>query len=108
MMLSVTGVGRIGHQHEAERIEQRADAEHAHGAERSAIAPANGWPTPHSKFCSAKASANTSRPQPLASRQRRQEEAERRARPEADQRDQRSRTDDDQAACARSGARALD
>ena len=33
---------------------------------RSATAPANGWPMPHSRFCSAKASANTSRPQPFA------------------------------------------
>jgi hypothetical protein len=33
---------------------------------RSAIAPANGWPIPHSRFCSAKASAKTSRPQPFA------------------------------------------
>src|SRR5256885_3346044 len=33
---------------------------------RSATAPANGWPMPQSRFCSAKASANTSRPQPFA------------------------------------------
>jgi hypothetical protein len=33
---------------------------------RSAIAPANGWPSPHSRFCKASASASTSRPQPLA------------------------------------------
>jgi hypothetical protein len=33
---------------------------------RSATAPANGWPMPQSRFCSAKASAKTSRPQPFA------------------------------------------
>src|SRR5262245_35710919 len=31
---------------------------------RSAIAPAIGWPSPQSRFCSATASPNTSRPQP--------------------------------------------
>src|SRR3954468_17534071 len=30
---------------------------------RSATAPANGWPTPHSRFWMAMASENTSRPQ---------------------------------------------
>ena len=30
---------------------------------RSAIMPANGWPKPQSRFCSASANANTSRPQ---------------------------------------------
>ena len=33
---------------------------------RSAIMPASGWPTPQSRFCSASAKANTSRPQWLA------------------------------------------
>src|SRR5258708_14964685 len=33
---------------------------------RSAMAPAKGWPTPHKGFWIAKASANTSRPQPWA------------------------------------------
>src|ERR1700674_185258 len=33
---------------------------------RSATAPANGWPTPHNRFCTAKARANTSRPQLFA------------------------------------------
>src|SRR4051812_6222003 len=33
---------------------------------RSAMAPANGWPMPQSRFCSAKARAKTSRPQPFA------------------------------------------
>ena len=33
---------------------------------RSATAPANGCAMPQSRFCSAKASANTSRPQPFA------------------------------------------
>src|ERR1700694_6035969 len=33
---------------------------------RSATAPANGLPTPHNRFCTAKASANTSRPQLFA------------------------------------------
>src|SRR3954447_18073825 len=33
---------------------------------RSATAPAKGWPMPQRRFCSAKASANTSRPQPFA------------------------------------------
>ncbi len=32
----------------------------------SAIAPANGWPSPQSRFCNASDSANTSRPQPFA------------------------------------------
>src|SRR5262245_13361584 len=30
------------------------------------MAPAIGWPMPQSRFCSASANANTSRPQPLA------------------------------------------
>src|ERR1700730_5643526 len=30
------------------------------------MAPASGWPSPHSRFCTANASANTSRPQPFA------------------------------------------
>src|SRR5229473_5842120 len=34
---------------------------------RSAIAPANGCAAPHNRFCTASASENTSRPQPLSS-----------------------------------------
>src|SRR5262245_10646420 len=30
------------------------------------MAPAKGWPIPHSRFCSASENAKTSRPQPLA------------------------------------------
>src|SRR5262245_11556779 len=36
------------------------------GPKRSAIAPTNGWPAPHSSIWIASASANTSRPQPWA------------------------------------------
>ena len=63
---------------------------------RSASAPANGCPAPHSSISMASASANRSRPQPLRGVHRRQEKSERRARAEADQADQAAADQDDE------------
>ena len=95
-------VGGIGHEGEAEPHTCRAPAHSTRTVpKRSAIAPANGWPTPHSRFWIASANENTSRPQPFAERQRREELAERRARPEGEHARSGSRTARSRRACAR-------
>ena len=64
---SISGVVAIGHQGKTERIEDRAAAQHAHDAEAiGEHARRTAAPAPHSRFWIAIASANTSRPQPLA------------------------------------------
>ena len=63
---------------------------------RSAMAPAIGWPSPHSRFCSASARPKTSRPQVNSAAHRLDEKAEARARPKTQQRDRASADDDHQ------------
>ena len=64
----------VGHRRQAERIEDGARrSAPARAPKRSAIAPANGCAAPHSSIWIASASANTSRPQPLRARHRREE-----------------------------------
>ena len=61
---------------------------------RSAIAPAKGWPRPHSRFCTASARPNTSRPQENSRLIGWMKKPSARARAKAEQRD-RATTDDD-------------
>ena len=57
---------RVSHPDDAGDVEQRAADQHPGAPNRSASAPANGCAAPHSSISIASASANTSRPQPLA------------------------------------------
>ncbi len=86
--------GRLRHQRQARGVKQRADAEHPHRAEAVGDDAAERLADAPQQILQRQRKGEDVAAPVIGARQRREEEAERRARPERDERDQAAEADD--------------